>query len=148
MVDIGGFTGVVVEVVHNSIKVRSPEERTRSFNFHTLRKLYGPPPPEPEPMLRFAPEQPEPKKPAAVAAPVTHEIPNPNFDREPRPIREFVSRNDFPECILGEMVEINGYSGVVVEIIEKSLKVRSREGTSRKYNSDILRKLHGAQENE
>jgi hypothetical protein len=41
------------------------------------------------------------------------------------------------------MVEINGYVGVVVELTGLSMKVRSPNGTSRKYNADILRKLHG-----
>ena len=41
-VDIKGNTGVIVEVVKNSIKVRSAEGKTMSYNFHTLRRLYGP----------------------------------------------------------------------------------------------------------
>jgi hypothetical protein len=34
--------------------------------------------------------------------------------------------------------------GVVVSLENQSMKVRSREGTSRKYNVEILRKLHGS----
>jgi hypothetical protein len=41
-VDIRGNTGVIVEVVKNSIRVRSAEGKTMSYNFHTLRRLYGP----------------------------------------------------------------------------------------------------------
>src|SRR5215467_11303803 len=57
-VDIKGFIGVVVGVVNNSIKVRSEEGNTVSYNFHALRRLYGPHlPPEPAPANPPAPEQ-------------------------------------------------------------------------------------------
>ena len=36
-----------------------------------------------------------------------------------------------------------GYVGVVVEIVHPSLKVRSREGTSRNYNVLRLRVIYG-----
>src|SRR6516225_6562056 len=41
-VDIKGFIGVVAGVVNNSIKVRSAEGNTVSYNFHALRRLYCP----------------------------------------------------------------------------------------------------------
>ena len=141
-VDIGGYTGEVVNVVHNSIKVRSPEGVTRGFNFHTLRKLYGPPPEEPPP-LTAAPEVAEKPADSVSSASRTTEIENPNFDQEIKSIGQLAGRPDFPECALGQFVDIRGYAGVVVQVVDHSLIVRAQEGTSRRYNADILRKLHG-----
>ena len=137
-VDIGGYTGVVVDIVHNSMHVKSPEGATRRFNFHTLRKLYGPPPEEP-PSPAFIAE-PEPK-PEAAASP-SEVIEEPNFDQKMKLISQFVTRADFPQCALGQLVDIRGYAGVVVQIADHSLVVRSRDGTSRRYNAEVLRKLH------
>jgi hypothetical protein len=148
LVDIGGYVGTVVEVVHNSIRVRSPEGVTRGFNFYTLRKLYGPRPElEPAPVWREATIPARPAKaaeaPIMAAEPVEPpELENPNFDREPKPISALISQPNFPATTLGEMVDINGYIGVVVQILNQSLKVRSREGTSRRYNAETLRKLY------
>src|SRR5215471_7449723 len=59
-VDIQGFVGVVTAVVKNSIKVRSAEGNTVSYNFHALRRLYGPSiPAEPAPASPPAPEEPK-----------------------------------------------------------------------------------------
>ena len=140
-VDIGGFTGVVVEVLNNSIKVTAPEGFTRRFNHYRLRELYGPPPPEPPP----EPPALEPSGPAETGeAPLAKppEIQEPNFDRAVRPIREFFGP-DYPQCVVGELVDIGGYVGVVVSIENESLKVRSRQGTSRKYNAAVLPNLYG-----
>jgi hypothetical protein len=139
-VDIGGYTGVVIDIAHNSMHVKSPEGVTRRFNFHTLRKLYGPPPEEPAPI---PPPQAADKPPETVTATEPQEIEDPNFDQEIRSISQFVSRADFPQCTLGQFVDIRGYGGVVVRIADHSLLVRSRDGTSRRYNADVLRKLHG-----
>ena len=40
-VDIGSYVGVVVEIVKHSLKVRSAEGMTRSYNADGLRKIYG-----------------------------------------------------------------------------------------------------------
>ena len=140
-VDIGGFTGVVVEVLNNSIKVTAPEGFTRRFNHYRLRELYGPPPEPPPPEL----PPPEPAAPAEASEaplPKPPEIQELNFDRAVRPIREFFGP-DYPQCVLGELVDIGGYVGVVVSIENESLKVRSRQGTSRKYNAAVLPNLYG-----
>jgi hypothetical protein len=137
-VDIAGFTGVIVEVIHNSIKIASPEGFTRRFNHYRLRELYGPRP-EPEPIPPLAPE---PTAPAAPPPPA--ELQELNFDREVRPIREYFGRSEYPQCLLGELVDVGGYVGVVVSVEGESLKVRTRQGTSRKYNATILPKLHGS----
>lgn len=140
-VDIGGYVGVVVAIVRNSIRVKSPEGFTRSFNIFTLRRLYGPPP-EPEPIKpEPTPEATPPEKPG----PRRDVIEEPNFDQPIVPISELVVRPDFPKCALGKHVDIAGYAGVVVELVNESLKVRSRQGTSRNYNAPILRKIHGPQ---
>ena len=136
-VDIRGYTGEVVSVAQSSIRVRAPEGVTRGFNVHVLRKLYGPRPEEPPPLPVPPAEEPVPVPPA-----VPQQIENPNFDQEVKLISHFVSLSDFPECTLGQQVEIRGYQGVVVQIVDHSLIVRTRDGTSRRYNADVLRKLH------
>jgi hypothetical protein len=138
-VDIKGYTGVVVEVVKNSIKVRSTEGTTMSYNFHTLRKLYGP---------RIAPVE-APAEPAKASSPAPqpkaerHVIQEPNFQSPLVPIESIVKRPDFPGCAFGVFVDFHGYSGVVVELVGRSLKVRSREGATHSYNADGLRKIYG-----
>jgi len=82
-------------------------------------------------------------EPAEESVPETREIPEPDFHQAQVSISEFISKQDFPLCTLGRMVEINGYVGVVVEVSGLSMKVRSPNGTSRKYNAEVLRKLHG-----
>jgi hypothetical protein len=140
-VDIGGFAGIVVEIVKNSIKVRSLEGETMSYNFHVLRKLYGPhPPPEPVETPVIADLPAPPKEPPVRRNIIT----DPDFDLPLKPVEEFVNRPDFPKCAFGEMLDLRGYTGVVVEIVNRSLKVRSREGSTRSYNADGLKKLYGS----
>lgn len=147
LVDIGGYTGVVVEIVKQSIKVRSPEGSIQSFNFNWLRKLYGPMihPAASEMSAREELPAPVEKKaePLSSPAPKRDVITEPNFDREVKGISVFAARSNFPKCALGEFVDIGGYAGVVVEIVNRSLKVRSPEGILRSYNADVLRKLYG-----
>lgn len=136
-VDIGGVEGEIFDIVSNSLKLRTTEGRTQSFNYHTVKKLYGP-------VVHIEPVMPrKEEEPPATPPPAPLEIPNPDFDQELKSISEFTGQADFPQCTLGKLVEINGYVGVVVEIQDQSMKVRSRNGTSRKYNGEILRKLHG-----
>jgi hypothetical protein len=148
LVDIGGYTGVVVEIVKQSIKVRSPEGSIQSFNFNWLRKLYGPmiqPAASASEMsTREEPLAPVEKKAEPLSlAPRRDVITEPNFDREVKGISLFASHSNFPKCAFGEFVDIGGYTGVVVEIVNRSLKVRSPEGILRSYNADVLRKLYG-----
>ena len=146
LVDIGGYTGVVVEIVKQSIKVRSPEGSIQSFNFNWLRKLYGPmiQPAASQMSTREEPPAPVEEKTEPLSpAPKREVIIEPNFDREVKGISLFAARSNFPKCALGEFVDIGGYAGVVVEIVNRSLKVRSPEGILRSYNADALRKLYG-----
>jgi hypothetical protein len=52
---------------------------------------------------------------------------------------------DYPQSLLGEHIQVGDYVGVVVQIINRSLKVRSQAETTRSYNADALRKLHTGQ---
>lgn len=144
LVDIGGHIGTVTAVVRQSIKVRSREGTTTSFNAHGLRRIYGPKTePEPPPVMPLF-ETPH-RTPLETPAPAVARqvIENPDFTQEVRAIRQFAGERDFPECALGRHVDIRGFAGVVVEIVHHSLKVRSRDGVTLSFNADVLRKLHG-----
>ena len=154
--DIGGRTGVVVQVVNQSLKVRSPQGAVQSFNAQTLRKLYGPverPTLEPLPKAdEVSYERPKPIRQAKAAAEPKAALPEapprvfiaePDFDQPLKPITEFVDREDFPKCAYGQHVEIGEFAGVVVELVKQSLKVRAADGYLRSYNGPILRKLYG-----
>jgi hypothetical protein len=152
LIDIGGYTGVVIDVVNQSLKVKSPEGATKSFNANGLRKLYGPRL-RPDPVEESTPTPPV--KPAPMpdvlraeksvlplpVAPKREVINEPDFSKPVRKIAEFVGRPDYPKCVYGEHVEIGGFVGVVVEIVHRSLKVRSKAETTRSYNADALRRL-------
>jgi hypothetical protein len=145
-VDIGGYAGVVVAIVKHSIKVRSPEGATRSFNSFGLRRIYGPPP-EPPPMMPTTPPPhpaDRPVGPDETAKPTAPReiIEEPNFEQPIVAIADLVHRADYPKCAFGQHVDIGGYAGVVVEIVNQSLRVRSQQGTSRSYNALVLRNLH------
>ena len=145
-VDIGGYTGVIIEITSQSIRVTSPESTTRSFNFHVLRRLYSPrPEPEADEMSRMSqPLVPFERKEKPPEAPSKKEvITEPNFDRSPKPITELANRFNFPDCAYGELVEIAGYTGVVIEIANQSLSVKSPQGIIRSYGVSSLRKLYG-----
>jgi hypothetical protein len=138
-VDINGHTGVIAGVVKNSVKVRSAEGNTVSYNFHTLRKLYGPrrePVESPAAPAPASPPVPQPKAKRKV-------ILEPNFGSPLVPIESLVDRPDFPACTLGVFLDLHGFTGVVVELVGRSLKVRSREGSTHSYNADGLRKIYG-----
>jgi hypothetical protein len=145
-VDIRGFAGVVVDIVNQSIKVRSPEGITQSFNANRLKTIYAPPDrSEPVPMTM---EMDRPKPAAELAraepaAPPRVYIADPDFTTPVRPIAEYAGRPDFPKCAYGQHVDIVGYTGVVVEIVKGSLKIQSATGATRSYNSDVLKKLYG-----
>lgn len=149
-VNIGGFTGMVVEIVKQSLKVRSQEGSTRTFNSNGLKKLYAPAlPPEPEeissPSVSISPSvtiENEPT-PAASAEPARRVITEPDFNQPLKAIRVFASAADFPECAFGKYVDVRGYEGVVVEIVGGSLKIKSTDGMTRSYNAVGLRKLYG-----
>jgi hypothetical protein len=139
---------VVVEIIKDSIKVRSSEGRTQRFNANRLKTLYAPPDrSEPSPPQPEAP----PTKPDRAADPIISKpelpprvyIADPDFTSPVRPIHDYAKQPDFPQCAYGKQVDIVGYVGVVVEIVKGSLRVQSASGTSRNYNAEVLKKLHG-----
>jgi len=137
-VDIKGYTGVIVEIAKNSIKVRSAEGNTVSYNFHTLRRLYGP---RPSPVEAPSNETPA-GSPASPPQAIRQVILEPNFRSPLVPIESLVDRSDFPRCTLGVFVDLHGFTGVVVELAGCSLKVRPREGSTCSYNAEGLRKIY------
>ncbi|MFN7137970.1 MAG: hypothetical protein ACK4UN_01380 [Limisphaerales bacterium] len=141
-VNIGGYTGVVVDIVGNSLKVRSPEEITKSFNIHTLRKLYGPREEiPPQPSISSSTNE---RKVEAIEeeAPKRNLIEQPDYTQPVHLINEFTGQRDYPKNTFGKHLDIGGYRGVVVEIVKGSLKVRSEEEVIRSYNSEVLKKLY------
>jgi hypothetical protein len=66
----------------------------------------------------------------------------PDYTRTPRPIRELAGRSDFPQCALGVYVDIQGFAGVVVEIVRDSIKVRPSDGVTQRFNANRLRTLY------
>jgi preprotein translocase subunit YajC len=139
-VDIGGFTGVVVELADKSLKVKPRHGVGQRFNANVLKRVYGP---QPKPVERSS--RPTYRNPAPV--PAAEERPRqvitePDFNAPVNPITEYITREDYPQCTFGAHVEITGFTGVVVEIVKGSLKVKSHDGLTRSYNSQVLRKLY------
>jgi len=60
-----------------------------------------------------------------------------------QPISELVADPDFPNSALGKRVDIKGYTGVIMEIVKNSIKVRTAEGNTVSYNFNALRRLYG-----
>jgi hypothetical protein len=133
-VDIGGYIGVVTGIVNQSLKVRSPEGRTKSFNAGGLRRIYSPPVAAP-----LAPGPPPSSEGPAPAPPPPLE---PDFSKPIKPICQFAGRPDYPNCLLGEHIDIAGFTGVVVQIVNRSLKIRTSAEITRSYSADALRRLH------
>jgi hypothetical protein len=80
-----------------------------------------------------------------LEAPLERKAPmiEPDFSKPIKKITDLVRQPGFPQSALGEHVEIAGYTGVVVQIVNRSLKVRSQTETTRSYNGDALKKLYG-----
>ncbi len=141
-IDIRGFAGVVVDIVNQSIKVRSPEGTTQSFNAYRLKALFAPPERYEPPMPTEA-ERPQPAVPPTPAGPPRVYIADPDFTAPIQPINDYAGQPDFPQCAYGRHVDIVGFAGVVVEIVKGSLKVQPQTGGTRSYNAEVLRKLYG-----
>jgi hypothetical protein len=94
---------------------------------------------EPEPLVA---EPPPASSPAAPAPPKRDLILEPNFNSPLVPIESLVHRPDFPNCTLGVFIDLHGFTGVVVELVGRSLKVRSQAGATRSYNADGLQKIY------
>ena len=154
-VDIRGFAGVVVEIVNQSIKVRSSEGITQSFNINRLRTLFAPPersapapstPHAERPTTRpvtVAEAEPDSADEAEAEAPGRDYVENPDFTAPLTVIDELAGQPDFPQCAYGKHVDIRDFTGVVVEIVKGSLKIQSPEGITRSYNAAVLKRLYG-----
>lgn len=147
-VSIHGFTGVVVEIINQSLKVRSREGASQRFNAYRLKTLFAPPDRTKPVAQPLSMERPKPVAEPRAARPEPEPLPrvyivNPDFSQPIRPIRTFAGQADFPQCAYGKHVDIPGYAGVVVEIVGGSLKVQSPTGTIRSYNAEALKKLYG-----
>ncbi|MSU37007.1 MAG: hypothetical protein EXS36_18300 [Pedosphaera sp.] len=66
----------------------------------------------------------------------------PDFSGTPHPIGEFAGRADFPHCARGVYIDIQGFAGVVVEILGQSIKVRPSEGITQRFNVNRLIALY------
>lgn len=65
----------------------------------------------------------------------------PDFSVPAVPIGQFTERPDWPRCALGAHVNIHGFEGVVVEIINHSIRVVSAERLTQRFNAARLRTL-------
>lgn len=144
--NIGGYAGVVVEIVKQSLKVQSAEGRTMSFNANGLRKLYGT---EVTPSVQHSEAMPVRSISVEERVEETETAPKPkpevklDYTQPVKVIRAFAGRRDFPECALGQFVDVRGFSGIVVQIIDESLELRAEDGTTRSYDIEGLRKIFG-----
>ena len=153
-IDIRGFAGVVVEIVNQSIRVLSPEGILQSFNFNRLKTLNAPPDRSvPMPSTRGVERPPtdaatESQPDAAAETPATEEperiyIAEPDFSEPCQLINAYAGQPDFPQSAYGKHVDIQEFTGVVVEIVKGSLKIQSPDGIIRSYNAGVLKKLYG-----
>ena len=78
---------------------------------------------------------------ATPAAPACKAIIEPDFSGTPQPIGQWAERAGFPQCALGVYVSIHGFAGVVVEIINHSIKVQSPDGAVQRFNGNRLKTL-------
>ena len=88
-----------------------------------------------------SPTTPEPESEAPPSTPSRKAITEPDFSGTPQPIGQWTERADFPQCALGAYVSIHGFAGVLVEIINQSIKVVSPDGKSQRFNAYRLKTL-------
>ncbi|MEY2407423.1 MAG: hypothetical protein QOF48_93 [Verrucomicrobiota bacterium] len=79
-----------------------------------------------------------------TSTPTPDAIRTPNFDTPPRLIAELVGDPNFPNSALGLHVDIGGITGVITEIVKRSVKLRTPEGSLKSYSTFTLCKLHAA----
>jgi hypothetical protein len=76
-------------------------------------------------------------------APSRRVVAEPDFTGAPQPIRELINQDNYPQCLLGAYVDIQGFAGVVVEIVKDSIRVRPPEGMTQRFNVHRLKTLYG-----
>ncbi|PAW87532.1 MAG: hypothetical protein B9S33_06170 [Pedosphaera sp. Tous-C6FEB] len=87
------------------------------------------------------PELPPTENEQSPSAPVRKVVGQPDFSGTPQPIGQLTEQPDFPQCALGVHVSIHGFAGVVVEIVNQSIKVISAEGITQRFNAQRLKTL-------
>jgi hypothetical protein len=65
----------------------------------------------------------------------------PDFSTPAVPIGQFTERPDWPQCVLGLHVSIHGFEGVVIEVINHSIRVISAERITQRFNASRLKTL-------
>ncbi|MBL9172377.1 MAG: hypothetical protein JNL10_02480 [Verrucomicrobiales bacterium] len=68
-------------------------------------------------------------------------ISNPDFSGKPQPISSMTGRADWPRCALGVHVDIHGFEGVVIQINNQSIRVRSSDRITQQFNAHRLKAL-------
>ncbi|MFO1460878.1 MAG: hypothetical protein U1G08_15910 [Verrucomicrobiota bacterium] len=68
-------------------------------------------------------------------------IANPDFSGTPMPISSMTGRADWPRCALGAYVDIHGFEGVVIQISNQSIRVRSSDRITQQFNAHRLKVL-------
>ena len=68
-------------------------------------------------------------------------ITNPDFSGTPQPISLMTERADWPRCALGAYVDIHGFEGVVIQINNQSIRVRSSDRITQQFNAYRLKVL-------
>ena len=69
-------------------------------------------------------------------------ITEPDYSGEAQPISQFTTRADYPACLHGVHIDIRGFAGVVVEIVNQSIRVLSSEGILQSFNFNRLKTLN------
>ena len=88
-----------------------------------------------------SPTTPEQESGAAPSTLARKVITEPDFSGTSQPIGQWTERADFPQCALGAYVSIHGFAGVLVEIINQSIKVVAPDGKSQRFNAYRLKTL-------
>ena len=78
---------------------------------------------------------------AAASVSARKVITEPDYSGTPVPIGQWTERADFPQGALGAYVSIHGFAGVVVEIINQSIKVVAPDGKAQRFNAYRLKTL-------
>ncbi len=88
-----------------------------------------------------SPESSETDSAAMPSAPEGKVAITPDFSVPAIPIGQFTERPDWPRCALGVHVNIHGFEGVVVEVINHSIRVISSERLTQRFNAARLKTL-------
>lgn len=149
-VSIRGFEGVVVEIIGQSMRILSADGIKQRFNGDRLKTLFAPrerPKVTPEPKAPPAKKQAEPddddEEEEEDSVPAREYIANPDFTAPVSAIGDYANQPDFPKCAYGKHVSIAEYVGVVVEIVNASMRVQCESGGIRRFNAPVLKKLYG-----